>query len=41
MYNRIKMRPVSTGKVQSLRRSYNRAIDGDVDPSANEITNPY
>lgn len=29
MYNRIKMRPVSSGKIQSLRRSYNRAIDGE------------
>lgn len=41
MYNRIKMRPVSTGKVQSLRRSYNRAIDGDVDPNSNKVPNPY
>jgi hypothetical protein len=41
MYNRIKMRPVSTGKVQSLRRSYNRAIDGDVDPNSNGVPNPY
>lgn len=26
------MRPVTTSKMQSMRRSYNRAIDGDFEP---------
>lgn len=38
--SKVKMRPVTTSKMQSMRRSYNRAIDGDEIPDQTS-GNPY
>jgi hypothetical protein len=37
---KIKMRPVTTSKMQSMRRSYNRVVDGD-EKEDQPVTNPY
>ena len=37
---KIKMRPVTTSKMQSMRRSYNRVVDGE-EEADQPVTNPY